>query len=83
MTKRIDEQEAERHRAKMAKRKAVQDAEVAGKAVEKGKLEAAARDETAARLSGTVDLAALADDVAGAEAHVRHVRSWPTMPRGK
>jgi len=31
------------------------------KAVEKGKLEAAARDETAGRLSGTVDLAALAD----------------------
>jgi 3-hydroxybutyryl-CoA dehydrogenase len=32
-----------------------------GKAVEKGKLDAAARDDTAARLSGTVDLAALAD----------------------
>ena len=32
-----------------------------GKAVEKGKLEAAARDEAAGRLSGTVDLAALAD----------------------
>ncbi len=31
------------------------------KAVEKGKLEAAARDEALARLSGTVDLAALAD----------------------
>ena len=38
MTKRIDEQEAERHRAKMAKRKAVQDEEVAGKTVEKGLL---------------------------------------------
>lgn len=34
----IDEKEAERHRAKMAKRKAVQDAEVAGKTVEKGLL---------------------------------------------
>ncbi len=32
--KQIDEQEAERHRAKMAKRKAVQDAEVAGKTIE-------------------------------------------------
>jgi 3-hydroxybutyryl-CoA dehydrogenase len=31
------------------------------KAVEKGKLEAAARDEAVARLSGTVDLASLAD----------------------
>jgi 3-hydroxybutyryl-CoA dehydrogenase len=31
------------------------------KAVERGKLEAAARDEAAGRLSGTVDLAALAD----------------------
>jgi cob(I)alamin adenosyltransferase len=38
MTKRIDEQEAERHRAKMAKRKAVQDEEVAGKTAEKGLL---------------------------------------------
>jgi len=38
MTKQIDEQEAERHRAKMAKRKAVQDEEVAGKKVEKGLL---------------------------------------------
>jgi cob(I)alamin adenosyltransferase len=38
MTKAIDEQEAERHRAKMAKRKAVQDEEVAGKTVEKGLL---------------------------------------------
>jgi cob(I)alamin adenosyltransferase len=36
MTKRIDEQEAERHRAKMAKRKAAQDEEVAGKKLEKG-----------------------------------------------
>jgi cob(I)alamin adenosyltransferase len=34
----IDETEAERHRAKMAKRKAVQDAEVAGKTVQKGLL---------------------------------------------
>jgi cob(I)alamin adenosyltransferase len=34
----IDETEAERHRAKMAKRKAVQDAEVAGKTMEKGLL---------------------------------------------
>jgi cob(I)alamin adenosyltransferase len=33
-----DQTEAERHRAKMAKRKAVQDAEVAGKTVEKGLL---------------------------------------------
>jgi cob(I)alamin adenosyltransferase len=34
----IDETQAERHRAKMAKRKAVQDAEVAGKTIEKGLL---------------------------------------------
>jgi cob(I)alamin adenosyltransferase len=34
----IDPAEAERHRAKMAKRKAVQDAEVAGKTIEKGLL---------------------------------------------
>ena len=34
----IDSAEAERHRAKMAKRKAVQDAEVAGKTIEKGLL---------------------------------------------
>jgi cob(I)alamin adenosyltransferase len=34
----VDPQEAERHRAKMAKRKAVQDAEVAGKTIEKGLL---------------------------------------------
>lgn len=33
-----ESEEAERHRAKMAKRKAVQDAEVAGKTVEKGLL---------------------------------------------
>jgi cob(I)alamin adenosyltransferase len=33
-----DQAEAERHRAKMAKRKAVQDAEVAGKTIEKGLL---------------------------------------------
>jgi len=38
MTKAIDEKEADRHRAKMAKRKAVQDDEVAGKTVEKGLL---------------------------------------------
>lgn len=36
--KTIDEQTAEKHKAKMAKRKAVQDAEVAGKTVEKGLL---------------------------------------------
>src|ERR1051325_11328521 len=34
----VDPKVAERHRAKMAKRKAVQDAEVAGKTVEKGLL---------------------------------------------
>ena len=34
----VDEAEAERHRAKMAKRKAVQDAEVASKSIEKGLL---------------------------------------------
>src|SRR5580700_7427830 len=38
MTKPVDESEAERHRAKMAKRKAVQDAEVAEKTIEKGLL---------------------------------------------
>jgi cob(I)alamin adenosyltransferase len=38
MSKVIDDTEAARHRAKMAKRKAVQDAEVAGKTVEKGLL---------------------------------------------
>jgi cob(I)alamin adenosyltransferase len=38
MTKPLDEAEAERHRAKMAKRKAVQDAEVASKKIEKGLL---------------------------------------------
>jgi cob(I)alamin adenosyltransferase len=38
MTEPIDQSEAERHRAKMAKRKAVQDAEVAGKTIEKGLL---------------------------------------------
>jgi cob(I)alamin adenosyltransferase len=38
MSKASAETEAERHRAKMAKRKAVQDAEVAGKTVEKGLL---------------------------------------------
>jgi cob(I)alamin adenosyltransferase len=38
MTKNIDDTETERHRAKMAKRKTVQDAEVAGKSVEKGLL---------------------------------------------
>ena len=36
MTETIDKAEAERHRAKMAKRKAVQDAEVAEKKIEKG-----------------------------------------------
>src|SRR5439155_11634431 len=36
--KMIDDQTAQRHRAKMAKRKAVQDAEVAEKTVEKGLL---------------------------------------------
>jgi cob(I)alamin adenosyltransferase len=38
MTNPTDDQAAERHRTKMAKRKAVQDAEVAGKQVEKGLL---------------------------------------------
>jgi cob(I)alamin adenosyltransferase len=38
VSKAIDDTEAERHRAKMAKRKAVQDAEVAEKTVEKGLL---------------------------------------------
>src|SRR5487761_1359071 len=38
MTQSIDEAEADRHRAKMAKRKTVQDAEVAGKNIEKGLL---------------------------------------------
>ena len=38
MSEPIDQAEAERHRAKMAKRKAVQDAEVAGKTIEKGLL---------------------------------------------
>jgi cob(I)alamin adenosyltransferase len=38
MTKNVDDAETERHRAKMAKRKAVQDAEVAEKTVEKGLL---------------------------------------------
>jgi cob(I)alamin adenosyltransferase len=38
MSEPIDPAEAERHRAKMAKRKAVQDAEVAGKTIEKGLL---------------------------------------------
>src|SRR5580658_4050385 len=38
MTETIDQAEAERHRAKMAKRKAVQDAEVAQKTIEKGLL---------------------------------------------
>jgi cob(I)alamin adenosyltransferase len=38
MTQASDQTEAERHRAKMAKRKAVQDAEVAGKTIEKGLL---------------------------------------------
>jgi len=38
MNQKLDEAEVERHRGKMAKRKAVQDAEVAGKTVEKGLL---------------------------------------------
>jgi cob(I)alamin adenosyltransferase len=38
MSKPVADSEAERHRAKMAKRKAVQDAEVAGKTLEKGLL---------------------------------------------
>lgn len=38
MIKNIDASEAERHRAKMAKRKEVQDKEVAGKTIEKGLL---------------------------------------------
>jgi len=38
MSKTIDDAEAERHRGKMAKRKAVQDAEVAEKKIEKGLL---------------------------------------------
>jgi cob(I)alamin adenosyltransferase len=38
MAERIDTRAAERHRAKMTKRKAVQDAEVAGKTIEKGLL---------------------------------------------
>ena len=38
MSQPIDQTEAERHRAKMAKRKAVQDAEVAGKTIVKGLL---------------------------------------------
>ena len=38
MSEPIDSAEAERHRAKMAKRKAVQDAVVAGKTIEKGLL---------------------------------------------
>src|SRR5580693_5868243 len=38
MTQPIDQGEAERHRDKMAKRKAVQDAEVASKTIEKGLL---------------------------------------------
>ncbi len=38
MSEKIEQNEAERHRAKMQKRKAVQDAEVAGKTIEKGLL---------------------------------------------
>jgi len=38
MTKATDDKDAERHRAKMAKRKEVQDKEVAGKTIEKGLL---------------------------------------------
>lgn len=38
MTKAVDETQSERHRSKMAKRKQVQDQEVAGKTIEKGLL---------------------------------------------
>lgn len=38
MSRDISDAEADRHRAKAAKRKAVQDAEVAGKTIEKGLL---------------------------------------------
>ena len=38
MTKTVDEKDLERHRAKMAKRKELQDAEVAEKTLEKGLL---------------------------------------------
>lgn len=38
MTKAVAERDAERHRAKMAKRKSIQDKEVAGKTLEKGLL---------------------------------------------
>src|SRR6201997_5609179 len=38
MTKTVEDAETERHRAKMAKRKAMQDAEGAGKTIEKGLL---------------------------------------------
>jgi cob(I)alamin adenosyltransferase len=38
MTKAVDDKDAERHRAKMARRKSVQDDEVAGKTLEKGLL---------------------------------------------
>jgi len=38
MAERVDARAAERHRAKMSKRKAVQDAEVAGKTIKKGLL---------------------------------------------
>jgi cob(I)alamin adenosyltransferase len=38
MSKTVDNGAAERHRAKMSKRKAVQDAEIAGKTIEKGLL---------------------------------------------
>jgi cob(I)alamin adenosyltransferase len=38
MTNKIDDKDPERHRAKMAKRKEVQDKEVAGKTIEKGLL---------------------------------------------
>jgi 3-hydroxybutyryl-CoA dehydrogenase len=44
-----------------------------GKAVEKGKLEASARDEAVARLSGTVDLGAFADCDVVAEAIVENL----------
>ena len=49
----IDAKDEERHRAKMAKRKAVQDAEVAAKMVEKGLLK---NTKTDVKLLGNGDL---------------------------
>ena len=45
----VDETEAERHRAKMAKRKAVQDAEVADK-----KIEASSAEEVTGLITGAI-----------------------------